>query len=155
MAFRDDGERIYILWDRYARNRDVEGLLSLYAGDAILDTPLIPAILGVDRGVLQGHAALRHLFEEGGRRRPNELVRWHREKDRYFFRRREAHLGISARGARRRPGRPGGSDGPCRRDDPAPPHLLGLDRRRATGAECTFTAGAGTGAGRRGWSSGG
>jgi hypothetical protein len=29
MAFRDDGERIYILWDRYARNRDVEGLLSL------------------------------------------------------------------------------------------------------------------------------
>ncbi|MGH8215594.1 MAG: nuclear transport factor 2 family protein, partial [Rhodanobacteraceae bacterium] len=24
-------------------------------------------------------------FEEGGRRRPNDLVRWHREKGRYFF----------------------------------------------------------------------
>jgi hypothetical protein len=85
MQFRNDGERIYVLWDRYARDRDVEGLLSLYAEDAILETPLIPAILGVDRGVLQGHASLRHFFEEGGRRRPNELVRWHREKGRYFF----------------------------------------------------------------------
>lgn len=85
MEFRDDGERIYVLWDRYARERDVEGLLSLYAEDAILETPLIPAILGVERGALEGHAALRHFFEEGGRRRPNELVRWHREEGRYFF----------------------------------------------------------------------
>lgn len=85
MDFRDDGERVYVLWDRYARERDVGGLLSLYAEDAILETPLIPAILGVDRGALQGHAALRHFFEEGGRRRPNDLVRWHREKDKYFF----------------------------------------------------------------------
>lgn len=30
MDFRDDGERIYVLWDRYARERDVDGLLSLY-----------------------------------------------------------------------------------------------------------------------------
>lgn len=85
MDFRDDGERIYVLWDRYARERDVDGLLSLYAEDAVLETPLIPAILDVERGALQGHAALRHFFEEGGRRRPNELVRWHRQKDRYFF----------------------------------------------------------------------
>lgn len=85
MDFRDDGERIYILWDRYARERDVDGLLSLYAEDAVLETPLIPAILDVERGALQGHAALRHFFEEGGRRRPNELVRWYRQKERYFF----------------------------------------------------------------------
>lgn len=85
MDFRDDGERIYVLWDRYAREREVDGLLSLYAEDAVLETPLIPAILDVERGALQGHAALRHFFAEGGRRRPNELVRWHRQKDRYFF----------------------------------------------------------------------
>jgi len=71
--------------DRYARERDVDGLLSLYAEGAVLETPLIPAILDVERGALQGHAALRHFFEEGGRRRLNELVRWHRQKDRYFF----------------------------------------------------------------------
>lgn len=84
MDFRDDGERIYILWDRFARERNVEGLLSLYAEDAMLETPLIPAVLDTDSGVLVGHAQLRHFFDEGGRRRPNALVRWHREHRRYF-----------------------------------------------------------------------
>ena len=83
--FKSDGERIYKLWDKYARESDVEGLLSLYATDATLETPLIPAILGSDTGILKGYAELRHFFEEGGRRRPNALVRWHREPDRFFF----------------------------------------------------------------------
>ncbi|MGH8145179.1 MAG: nuclear transport factor 2 family protein [Rhodanobacteraceae bacterium] len=85
MNFRDDGERVYVLWDKYARGRDVEGLLSLYAEDAVLETPLIPAVLDVDVGVLKGHAELRHFFEEAGRRRPNDLVRWYREQDKYFY----------------------------------------------------------------------
>ncbi len=83
--FKSDGERIYYLWDKYAREVDVDGLLSLYAPDATLETPVIPAILDTDIGVLKGHAKLRHFFEEGGRRRPNELVRWHREPGQYFF----------------------------------------------------------------------
>jgi hypothetical protein len=29
-------------------------------------------------GILRGHAELRHFFEEGARRRPNDLVRWYR-----------------------------------------------------------------------------
>jgi len=84
-AFESDGERIYILWDKFARERDTGGLLSLYAPDAILETPLIPAILDTPSGVLKGHAELRRFFDEGARRRPNQLVRWHREPDRYFF----------------------------------------------------------------------
>lgn len=83
--FKSDGERIYTLWDKYAREVDTEGLLSLYAPDATLETPVIPAILDTDSGVLKGHAALRHFFDEGARRRPNELVRWHREPDRFSF----------------------------------------------------------------------
>ncbi len=83
--FKSDGERIYNLWDKYARDVDVNGLLSLYASDATLETPVIPAILNTDTGMLNGHAELRHFFEEGGKRRPNELVRWHREPNRFFF----------------------------------------------------------------------
>src|SRR5258707_5823553 len=41
---------IYRLWDKYARTGDVEGLLSLYAPDATLETPLIPAILDIESG---------------------------------------------------------------------------------------------------------
>ena len=83
--FKSDGERIYKLWDKYARDVDVNGLLSLYTSDATLETPVIPAILNTETGVLKGHSELRHFFEEGGRRRPNELVRWHREPERFFF----------------------------------------------------------------------
>ena len=76
--FKSDGERIYDLWDQYARHGDVEGLLSLYEVDATLETPLINAIFDTDNGVVRGEAELRHFFTEGGRRRPNRLVRWHR-----------------------------------------------------------------------------
>jgi hypothetical protein len=48
--FKSDGERIYVLWDKYARERDVDRLLSLYAPNAVLETPLLPAILDVDSG---------------------------------------------------------------------------------------------------------
>ncbi|HEY7908751.1 MAG TPA: nuclear transport factor 2 family protein [Thermomicrobiales bacterium] len=70
---------IYDTWHERARAGDVAGLLALYAPDAILETPLIPALLDdVDGGVLRGHAALRRFFAEGTRRRPNDLVRWYR-----------------------------------------------------------------------------
>ncbi len=80
---QDDCARIYKEWDEYARSRNVEALLNLYAPDAILETPLIPAILNIDTGVLRGHEELRRFFEEGTHRRPNDLVRWYRT-DTYF-----------------------------------------------------------------------
>src|SRR5262249_35112284 len=67
-AYKSDGERIYHLWDQYARRADIEGLLSLYAADATLESPLINAILDTDKGVIRGQAELRHFFTEGGRR---------------------------------------------------------------------------------------
>ncbi len=75
----DDGRRIFLEWDARARAMDVEGLLALYAPDATVESPLIPAILDdVRTGVLRGHSELRRFFDEGGRRRPNALVRWYR-----------------------------------------------------------------------------
>jgi steroid Delta-isomerase len=76
---KDDCARIFVEWDARARARDVEGLLALYAADATLESPLVPAILDdMQTGVLRGHTELRRFFEEGGRRRPNALVRWYR-----------------------------------------------------------------------------
>lgn len=83
--YQSDGERIYHLWDKYAREVDVEGLLSLYTEDATLETPVINAIFNVDNGTVQGQSELRHFFEEGGQRRPNELVRWFRRPDDFLF----------------------------------------------------------------------
>jgi hypothetical protein len=77
--FRADCERIHREWHARAKAGDTEGLLRLYAKDAVFESPLVPAILD-DRqsGTLRGEAELRHFFSEGARRRPSELVRWHR-----------------------------------------------------------------------------
>ena len=77
--FRADCERIYRDWDERAKALDTEGLLALYSNDAVLESPLVPAILDDKQdGVLCGHEELRRFFAEGGRRRPNDLVRWYR-----------------------------------------------------------------------------
>jgi hypothetical protein len=78
-GFLADCERVHREWHQRARGVDTEGLLALYADDAVLESPLVAAILD-DKpdGVLHGHGELRRFFLEGGRRRPNDLVRWHR-----------------------------------------------------------------------------
>jgi hypothetical protein len=49
----------------------VEGLLALYAKDAILESPLIPHLTGTELGVLQGHEEMRPFLREVGRRKPS------------------------------------------------------------------------------------
>lgn len=79
-----DGERIYKQWHEHARNRDVKALANLYADDAIFESPLVPAILDIKTGKLNGIQEIRHFLEEGTKRRPNDLVRWHRT-GKYFW----------------------------------------------------------------------
>ena len=77
-----DHARIFAEWHRAARERDTPALLALYAADAVLESPLVPAILADQpEGVLRGHVELARFFEEGARRRPNALVRWWRTGD--------------------------------------------------------------------------
>jgi steroid Delta-isomerase len=77
--FLADCARIHREWHARAKGLDTEGLLALYAEDAVLESPLVLAILDEKSdGVLRGHAELRHFFAEGARRRPNDLVRWYR-----------------------------------------------------------------------------
>lgn len=78
-GFLADCERIHREWHECARKVDTEGLLALYADDAVFESPLVPALID-DKpdGVLRGHGELRAFFAEGARRRPNDLVRWYR-----------------------------------------------------------------------------
>lgn len=75
---RADCDRIFHEWHEHARSRNIDALLNLYAEDAILESPWVPLMLGVEKGVLKGHAEIRRFLEEGARHKQNELVRWHR-----------------------------------------------------------------------------
>jgi steroid Delta-isomerase len=78
-GFLADCERIHRDWHDRVKAPDTEGLIALYAEDAVFESPLVAALLDdAPDGVLRGHAALRHFFAEGARRRPHDLVRWYR-----------------------------------------------------------------------------
>ena len=71
--------RVFEQWHARAKAGDVDGLLSLYAQDAVFESPLVPAILDdVPTGVLRGRSELQRFLSEGTKRRPNELVKWYR-----------------------------------------------------------------------------
>jgi hypothetical protein len=81
-GFFADCERIHREWHERAKATDAEGLLALYAEDAVPESPLVPAILDDKTdGVLRGHDELRRFFLEGAKRRPNDLVRWYRTEE--------------------------------------------------------------------------
>lgn len=77
-------ETIYEKWHEYAKGRDVPSLIGLYAEGAIFESPLVPAILDQDSGILQGRSEIIRFLEEGTKRRPNDLVRWYRT-GKYFI----------------------------------------------------------------------
>ncbi|MGQ3890272.1 nuclear transport factor 2 family protein [Legionella sp. CNM-1927-20] len=58
-------------WDKALANNDIEGLLSLYTSDAILESPVIPYLLKSDTGILRGISELRTLFEKIVERKPS------------------------------------------------------------------------------------
>jgi hypothetical protein len=71
--------RIHRQWHECAKTRDIEGLIALYAEDAILESPLVPAVLDArTSGVLCGHNELRDFLAAGARSRPIDLARWYR-----------------------------------------------------------------------------
>jgi steroid delta-isomerase len=80
-AMNTDAEirNIYERWHETVRGRDLDGLMALYAEDAVLETPLIVATLR-DRadGRLQGNAAIRSFFQAGLRTLQTDLGRWYR-----------------------------------------------------------------------------
>ena len=63
-------ERIYFAWNDALAANDATRLLSLYAEDAVFESPLTPYLLDRPSGVLRGHAELRPLFDQLATRKP-------------------------------------------------------------------------------------
>lgn len=63
-------EHMYFAWNDALSRNDAEALLALYAHDAVLESPLIPHLLGMESGVLRGHEELRPLFAMLAKRKP-------------------------------------------------------------------------------------
>jgi steroid Delta-isomerase len=70
---------IHDRWQTTIVQRDVDGLVALYAEDAIFETPAILVTL-TDRpqGILRGRREIRPFFEAGFRKLGSELSRWYR-----------------------------------------------------------------------------
>ena len=65
-----DIERIYREWDESLSKNDVGAILRLYAPDATLESPLVPHLLGTERGICRGREELRRFFEILATRKP-------------------------------------------------------------------------------------
>ena len=78
---RAAAEHIYHLWGEAHEAGDVEALLELYAPEAVLESPLVPKLLGKDDGICRGRAELAAYFQRSVERRPPER-RYHRT---FFF----------------------------------------------------------------------
>ena len=74
-------ERVYHDWDEALSRNDVEGLLALYADDAVLESPLVRHLLRSESDVCRGRKELRRLLEAIVWRRP-DVRPFHRMK--YF-----------------------------------------------------------------------
>ena len=63
-------ERMYFAWNDALSHNDADALLALYAEDAWFESPLVPHLLGIDRGYLRGHKEIRPLFDILAIRKP-------------------------------------------------------------------------------------
>jgi ketosteroid isomerase-like protein len=70
-------ERVYLAWDDALSRNDTAALLALYAPDCVLESPLIPHLLGIKRGVLRGHTELQSLLDKVAEKKP-AVRRFHR-----------------------------------------------------------------------------
>ena len=61
---------IFEAWNRTWKENDLEGFLALYADNVVLESPLFPYLLGIERGVIQGKEKLKDVIEIAARRKP-------------------------------------------------------------------------------------
>ncbi|MBV9834163.1 MAG: nuclear transport factor 2 family protein [Alphaproteobacteria bacterium] len=61
---------MYFAWNDALSRNDADALLSLYAEDAWLESPLVPHLLKQKHGYLHGHKELRPLFAMLAERKP-------------------------------------------------------------------------------------
>jgi len=76
-----DTERIYRLWDEALGKKDLEASLSLYAGDASLESPLVQHLMNTKEGIVQGKERLREFIARVFQTNPPQRKRF---KQGYF-----------------------------------------------------------------------
>ena len=69
-------EHIYKAWDEALGAKDLEAALALHAADASIESPLVVQLLGVERGICQGHDQLRRFIGLVFQRQPAERKRY-------------------------------------------------------------------------------
>lgn len=70
---------IHEQWHTCVMRRDLDGLMALYHDDAVLESPLILAVLnGQEDGILLGKDAIASFFATGFSDAGNGLGRWYR-----------------------------------------------------------------------------
>jgi ketosteroid isomerase-like protein len=65
-----NAKKIYEAWNIAWSNNDIDALLALYADDAIIESPLIPYLLGKEQGVCEGKEEFRKLLGIAANRKP-------------------------------------------------------------------------------------
>lgn len=74
-----DSRHIHERWHAAVVARDLDGLMALYAEDAILESPLILVTLpDAPSGILRGRAEIRAFFAAGLHAAGNGLGQWYR-----------------------------------------------------------------------------
>jgi hypothetical protein len=97
-------ERMYHAWDDALSRNDAAALTALYATDAVIESPLIPHLMGFERAIT-GHEEIRAFWEKlADRKTPSAEVL----PDRLSNQWQEALVGVSSGDTRRR------LDGLCR-----------------------------------------
>lgn len=61
---------IFEAWNRTWKENDLEGFLALYSEDVVLESPLFPYLLGIERGVIKGKQKLKEVIEIAAKRKP-------------------------------------------------------------------------------------
>jgi hypothetical protein len=69
-------DRVYRTWDEALGNKDVDAALGLYGAEATIESPLVSHLLGLETGVCQGRAQLRHFIEMVFQRTPTARKRY-------------------------------------------------------------------------------
>lgn len=80
-----DAHFIHDEWHRRTVARDIDGLVELYRPDAVLESPLVPRVLGRPSGVLTGRAEIREFLARGTSSRPTTRARFFHRSGRFLF----------------------------------------------------------------------
>lgn len=71
-ATQDEARFIFDQWHERIQQQDAAALASLYADDAVLESPLVCRVLNTPGGIVSGRAEIDHFIAEVTQSRPDE-----------------------------------------------------------------------------------